>query len=56
MSEAATVPSLVIITSAVSEAGIACEGQTHRHRQTHRYDLVYVHFFKVFFENKNYPD
>ena len=44
MSQAVTVPSLMIMTSTVSEESRVRDRQTHR--QTHRHSLVYVNFFK----------
>ena len=41
MSEAVTVPSLMMMTSLVSEESLASDRHTHRH------GLVYVNIFKV---------
>ena len=57
MSEAVTVPGLMLITSSVSKESLARDRQTdtHTHGQTDRHSLVYINLFKVLrdYENKN---
>ena len=49
MSEAVTVPSLMMMTSIVSEESLASDRHTdrHTHTQIERHGLIYVNFFKV---------
>ena len=53
MSEAVTVPNLVMMTSIVSEESLR-EGPTHRHTHRHTYfGLVYLKFFEVVSDLQN---
>ena len=54
MSEAVTIPSLMMVALMVSEESLARDRQTDRHTQTHTRGLVKIKMFKIayYFENK----